>query len=101
VTQFCHLSPLIDGYDVADKPQFQLLKLLLPPLLELLHPVSIWCCIGQVNDELHQSVPIGHAGMAPVAFDALGFVTCRAELIDDLKTASASDSGGTSRPSLN
>jgi hypothetical protein len=91
----------LNGNSVAHHPKLELLQLLFPPPLQPLHPSAIICGVRHVDYQANQVITVVDTFLQPVPFDVLRFVARRAELIDNLRTASASHSSGTSRPSLN
>ena len=74
-----------DGDEITHHPEFELFKLLLPPLLEPLHPLPVLGRVGYVYDEAHEVVAVHDRAVTSVPFDALGFITGGAELFDDLQ----------------
>lgn len=74
-----------DRHDIADHPQFELFEFCFPALFEGFHPAAILGRVGKVDNDADEVVAVSDAGLAPVAFDALGFVAGGAKLLDDFE----------------
>jgi hypothetical protein len=78
-------SASLDVDDVANKPQFELIELLLPSLLESLHPLSVSIRVGKVYNEPNKIIAVENIRMAPMSLDFLRLVAGGSELIDNFK----------------